>query len=72
VPIYIVKFNIHIDKMATTLNHYRNDLFGGNSSQTNRRKIKHFSYGSHDKIGKGYSSIVYKGTNDLTSKLFNI
>ena len=32
-----------------------------------RRKIKHFSFSEADRIGKGYSSIVYKGTNELTS-----
>lgn len=34
---------------------------------TGRRKIKHFSFSEADRIGKGYSSIVYKATNDLTS-----
>lgn len=41
-----------------------------NSSNTLKKKIKHFSYSSNDKIGKGFSSIVYKGSNDLTSILF--
>lgn len=39
------------------------------SSNTLKKKIKHFSYSSNDKIGKGFSSIVYKGTNDNTSKI---
>lgn len=39
----------------------------GYSSSSSRKKIKHFSYSHSDKIGKGFSSIVYKGTNDLTS-----
>lgn len=28
-----------------------------------RRKIKHFSFSEADRIGKGYSSVVYKATN---------
>ncbi len=40
------------------------------SSSDSRKKIKHFSYSYSDKIGKGFSSIVYKGTNDLTSISF--
>ena len=40
-----------------------------NSSQPLRKKIKNFSYNMNDKIGKGFSSIVYKGSNDLTSIL---
>jgi len=31
------------------------------------KKVKHFSYQSTDRIGKGYSSVVYKGNNSLTS-----
>lgn len=42
----------------------------GTSSNSLKKKIKHFSYSSTDKIGKGFSSIVYKGYNDLTSKIF--
>lgn len=37
------------------------------SSLSNRRKVKHFSYSPDDKIGKGYSSIVYRGLNELNS-----
>lgn len=33
-----------------------------------RKKISDFSFLPQDKIGRGYSSIVYKGLNDLTSK----
>ena len=40
----------------------------GSTSGDSRKKIKNFSYSMTDKIGKGFSSIVYKGTNDLTSK----
>lgn len=29
-------------------------------------KVKNFSYKPEHRIGKGYSSVVYKGTNDLT------
>lgn len=38
---------------------------GGNHSGS-RKKVKHFSYNSSDKIGKGYSSVVYLGKNDNT------
>lgn len=47
-------------------NIYRRDSSGPHSLNNNK-KIKHFSYSESDKIGKGYSSIVYKATNDLTS-----
>jgi hypothetical protein len=47
-------------------NHYRRDLSAPHSS-SHRKKIKHFSYSDSDRIGKGYSSIVYRGTNDNTS-----
>lgn len=40
----------------------------GFPSHESRKKVKHFSYSPTDKVGKGFSSIVYKGTNDLTSK----
>jgi hypothetical protein len=32
-----------------------------------RKKIADFSFLPSDKIGRGYSSVVYKGLNDLTS-----
>lgn len=45
----------------------------GYSASDSKKKIKHFSYSHVDKIGKGFSSIVYKGTNDLTSIfIFNV
>lgn len=31
-----------------------------------RKKIQNYSFLITDKIGKGYSSVVYKGVNDLT------
>lgn len=34
--------------------------------------IENFSYGLNDLIGKGYSSKVYKGKNDLTYELVAI
>ena len=44
---------------------------GKNWEKTNagiaQKKIKHFSYQSTDRIGKGFSSVVYRGTNDNTS-----
>lgn len=41
--------------------------FSHGSSGAGRKKIKHFSYSPLDKIGKGFSSVVYRGTNDNTS-----
>jgi hypothetical protein len=32
-----------------------------------RKKIENYSYGLKDWIGKGYSSVVFKGINDETS-----
>ncbi len=43
------------------------NMYKRESSVNNKKKIKHFSYSESDKIGKGYSSIVYKGTNTTTS-----
>jgi hypothetical protein len=37
-----------------------------NSTNINK-KIKNYSYNLVDRIGKGFSSIVYKGINDTTS-----
>lgn len=42
-------------------------IFRPGQAQGGRKKIKHFSYSEGDRIGKGYSSIVYKATNELTS-----
>lgn len=39
-----------------------------NISAGSRKKIEQYSYCLTDKIGKGYSSIVYRGRNDDTSK----
>lgn len=39
-----------------------------NLSNGSRKKIEQYSYCLTDKIGKGYSSIVYRGRNDDTSK----
>ncbi len=49
-------------------NNTRKDLFGphsgSNSNCTNgNKKIKDYSYNPSDRIGKGFSSIVYKGVN---------
>lgn len=47
---------------------HKKPLSGQNMSCTSsKKKIKHFSYSINDKIGKGFSSIVYKGCNELTS-----
>jgi serine/threonine-protein kinase ULK/ATG1 len=37
-------------------------------SQGNRKKIEQYSYCLNDRIGKGYSSVVYRGRNDESSK----
>lgn len=39
-------------------------------STGSRKKIEQYSYCLTDKIGKGYSSIVYRGRNDDSGKLF--
>lgn len=41
----------------------RSELSGlsGNTTGLNKKKVKNFAYSSSDKIGKGFSSIVYKG-----------
>jgi len=41
-------------------------------SRDTRKKIENYSYNLTSNIGKGYSSIVYKGKNDLTSIKFYI
>jgi hypothetical protein len=46
---------------------------GPSSSSTcppGHKKIKDYSYNPVDRIGKGFSSIVYKGINDNTSNKF--
>jgi hypothetical protein len=45
----------------------RKESYGLNQSNPNCKKIKDYSYNPADRIGKGFSSIVYKGTNDTTS-----
>ena len=44
---------------------------GQNYSSYGTKKIGNFSYSSSDKIGKGFSSVVYKGTNDNTSTIYS-
>jgi hypothetical protein len=34
-----------------------------------RKKLEHFSYALNEIIGKGYSSQVFRGKNELTSTL---
>lgn len=52
---------------------YKKPAYGNSTSSNSlKKKIKHYSYSSSDRIGKGFSSIVYKGTNDLTSKTIMI
>jgi hypothetical protein len=50
----------------------KKELFGNNlNSSANcvngHKKIKDYSYNLVDRIGKGFSSIVYKGVNEITS-----
>lgn len=58
-------------------NNARKEACGGQqtiSSTSNcgsgHKKIKDYCYNPADRIGKGFSSIVYKGVNELTSNLF--
>jgi predicted Ser/Thr protein kinase len=37
-----------------------------------RKKIENYSYQTGSQIGKGYSSQVFKGKNDITSNSFSI
>ena len=49
----------------------RSDLYRGHSlSVGSKKKIGNFSYSASDKIGKGFSSVVYKGINDATSIIY--
>lgn len=58
------------------MNYYTHNItketsaFGLPGSATSRKKIKNYSYSLTDRIGKGFSSIVYKGQNDDSSKKF--
>ena len=55
--------------MTSFLTKEHNSFSMGGQGTLNRKKIKHFSYSSSDRIGKGYSSVVYRGKNDQTGKL---
>ena len=44
------------------------NFFTDNS--TTRKKLENYSYQLNSHIGKGYSSQVFKGRNDLTSIIF--
>lgn len=39
----------------------------GRESGAGRKKLGQFSFSSEERIGKGYSSVVYRGCNDHTS-----
>lgn len=52
--------------MTTFLNKEHHSYSMTGPANLNRKKIKHFSYSSSDRIGKGYSSVVYRGKNDQT------
>jgi serine/threonine-protein kinase ULK/ATG1 len=38
----------------------------------NTVRVKNYSYNPNDRIGKGYSSIVYKGVNEHTNETIAI
>jgi len=40
-------------------------IYGNNDL---RKKIEDYSYGLKDVIGRGFSSVVYRGTNDKTKE----
>ena len=44
-------------------------MFGQGNLNEIRKRIENYSFCLGDKIGKGYSSTVYKGRNDITSTL---
>lgn len=41
--------------------------YNKSSSYSSTRRVKHYSYSPLDSIGKGFSSVVYRGLNDNTS-----
>jgi hypothetical protein len=52
----------------STKEEYVNTNLNSSMNCTNiNKKIKNYSYNLADRIGKGFSSIVYKGINDTTS-----
>jgi hypothetical protein len=54
-------------------NTHQYQTYGQNNNQQLllRKKIADFSFLPQNKIGRGYSSIVYKGSNDLTSNILS-
>jgi hypothetical protein len=52
--------------MTAFLSREHNSYSVGGGHNASRKKIKHYSYSSADRIGKGYSSVVYLGKNDNT------
>lgn len=45
-------------------NHFKADMLHDfNSSTAAKKKVKNYSYSASDKIGKGFSSVVYRGLN---------
>lgn len=60
---YIVNFIIH--SLAKKLkNMYGTGIYGKGNSYNSNKKIKNYSYNALDSIGKGFSSVVYKGVNE--------
>ena len=41
-------------------------MFGQGQFNDIRKKIENYSFCLNDRIGRGYSSIVYKAKNDIT------
>lgn len=43
---------------------YGTGIYGKGNSYNSNKKIKNYSYNALDSIGKGFSSVVYKGVNE--------
>jgi uncharacterized protein YxeA len=59
----IVKLKFRIIEMTNLLVRESQSYSHTTATSNNLKKIKHYSYSGLDKIGKGFSSIVYRGTN---------
>lgn len=53
-----------------TIKQHDNSHFPNHSEM--RKKIENYSFALNNLIGKGYSSTVYKGTDDLTGICWNM
>lgn len=45
-------------------------IYMNSENCSNSKKLENYSFSTCDTLGKGYSSCVYKGRNDLTSIFF--